>query len=68
MIEVLPNITLDTFRVIVAIRKVSVNRASTEGEQFLILYLVSSLSCAGGFSHNQSIDCINDEYSKCRSH
>jgi len=55
IIEVLSVVMGNMVRVNVAAPKVSINIASTESQQFLVLHLVSSMGCATVFTHNGSI-------------
>jgi hypothetical protein len=54
IIEVLCAVMGNMVRVNVTAPKVSVNIASTESQQFLALYLVLSIGCATGITHNGS--------------
>jgi hypothetical protein len=53
---------VNTVRVNVATPKLSINSASTERQQILVLPLVSSIGCATVFTHNPSIDRHNCQY------
>jgi len=62
MIDVVHTTMGNTNRVNVAPSQLIFNRASTERQQYFLLDLVSSITCAMVLNHSRSIDRLDMQY------